>query len=456
MLAVLLVLAAPASASACSAADALRPGTTGGPYYRTVAPFEHDNSSRTQVFPATCAVRAGPVASRTSADDFTTPYIAVTRNRNQLFVYGYGADASAQGGYVASVDPATLRQRWRTQIPDRSPAGQWSYPGVMLAHGNGFLYAVYGNVLVKVDARSGAVVRRALLPEDPNGTGAVYNGMIALPDGNLAMKKIERGPCSNTTTALSGLQCARTNGIPSEIVVVDPGKLRILDRQPLGQTVLGRITYGKGDIYVAGENALTRYRYAGGHLALDRGWGPVTYRTGDQQPGTGAGVMGDWVVVQTNFLPSSAPMTVTAVSIENDRRVFRSTPFPDSPSSFIVSKAALDEGNATVVTHDTNAGRMAALRLDPEHGFRTRWTRPLSSLDFSALIGTPRDRQIVIPTKDDAGESVVWLDEATGRERAHSGVLADVPSPGNIVTPGFAGRFYYVSARGTLTELRPH
>jgi hypothetical protein len=52
----------------------------------------------------------------------------------------------------------------------------------MLAHGNGFLYAVYGNVLVKLDADSGAVVHRRLLPEDPNGTGAAYNGMIVLPD----------------------------------------------------------------------------------------------------------------------------------------------------------------------------------------------------------------------------------------------------------------------------------
>ena len=53
------------------------------------------------------------------------------------------------------------------------------------------------------------------------------------------------------------------------------------------------------------------------------------------------------------------------------------------------------------------------------------------------------------------GDSVVWLDERTGTERARSRVLAPGPAPGNIVTPGFRGRFYYVSGGGVLWELRP-
>ena len=443
--------AAPVAAAPCGA---LRPGPSDGPYYRTVAPFEHDNSARTQVFPATCAVTRAHVSARQAQTDFTTPYIAVTRNRDQLYVYGYGADAATQGGYVAGVDPRTLRQRWRTQIPDPSPPGQWSYPGVMLAHGNGFLYAVYGNILVKLDPDTGAVVHRRVLPEDPGGTGAAYNGMIVLPDGNLALKKIERGPCTSTASPLSGLQRALANQLPSLLVIVEPDRLHVTAEQDLGQTVLGRITYGGGDIYIAGQSTLSRYGYAHGRLRLDRSWGQVTYRTGSQTPGTGTGLLGDWVVVQTNFLPSGAPLTVTAVSTKDDHTVFRTEPFPGQSMSWIVSKAALDVANRTVVTHDTDAGQMAALRLDPRHGFRTRWRRPLSSLDFSALIGDPAHRQIVIADRRDTGESVVWLDERNGREVARSPTLSDVPAPGNIVTPGFDRRFFYVSARGALWELR--
>ena len=442
--------AAPAAAAPCGA---LRPGPSNGPYYRTVAPFEHDNSARTQVFPAACPVTSAHVSARQAQTDFTTPYIAVTRNRDQLYVYGYGADAATQGGYVAGVDPRTLRQRWRTLIHDPSPPGQWSYPGVMLAHGNGFLYAVYGNILVKLDPDTGAVVHRRVLPEDPGGTGAAYNGMIVLPDGNLALKKIERGPCTSTASPLSGLQCALANQLPSLLVIVEPDRLHVTAEQDLGQTVLGRITYGGGDIYIAGQSTLSRYRYARGRVRLDRSWGPVTYRTGAQTPGTGTGLLGDWVVVQTNFLPSGAPLTVTAVSTNDDHRVFRTEPFPGQSMSWIVSKAALDVANRTVVTHDTDAGQMAALRLDPRRGFRTRWRRPLSSLDFSALIGDPAHRQIVIADRRDTGESVVWLDERNGREVARSATLSDVPAPGNIVTPGFDRRFFYVSARGALWEL---
>src|SRR5215213_5233733 len=104
------------------------------------------------------------------------------RSSGGLYVYGYRPDAARQGAYVASVDPRTLRERWRTQIRDRSPPGQWSYPGVMAVHGNGFLYAVYGNVLVKLDPDSGRTLARRELPEDPALTGAAYNGFVILPD----------------------------------------------------------------------------------------------------------------------------------------------------------------------------------------------------------------------------------------------------------------------------------
>ena len=60
----------------------------------------------------------------------------------------------------------------------------------------------------------------------------------------------------------------------------------------------------------------------------------------------------------------------------------------------------------------------------------------------------------MIADRRDAGESIVWLDERTGAQRARSATLSDVPAPGNIVTPGFDDRFYHLSARGALWELR--
>jgi hypothetical protein len=243
--------------------------------------------------------------------------------------------------------------------------------------------------------------------------------------------------------------------LPSRIVVVEPRRLRVLSSVAPPEPVTGRVTYARGHLYAVGRDSVFRFGYRHGRLALDRGWGPVTYRTGNQRPGTGPGLLGGFLVVQTNFLPAAEPLTVTAVSIRDSHRVFRIRPFAGSSGSWIVSKPALDAANRTVVTHDTSAGRMAALRLDPRTGFHVRWRRNLSSLAFSALVGDAAHRQIVIPDSSAGGDSVIWLDEHSGRVRARSGVLAPVPAPGNIVTPGFGGRFYYLSGGGRLWELRP-
>lgn len=470
MLAAALTLLALGAHSSCPAADRLKPGPTPGAYYATVAPFEHFSSARTAVFPSTCALRRGQrVTARQAPGDYRTPYIAATRGRRQLYVYGYRPDAAGHGAYVALVDTATLRERWRTRILDQSPPAGWSYPGVLAVHGNGYLYAVYGNVMVKLDPATGSTLARRKLPEDPGGTGAAYNGLIVLPDGRIATKKIERGPCPAalqppaepaTSGALAGLSCAAANALPSRIVVLDPRRLRVRSNTVPPEPITGRITAGthagRTYVYAAGRDRLMRFRYRRGSLSLDRGWGPVTYRTGAERPGTGPGLLGPWVVVQTNFLPASAPMTVTAVSVRDSRRVFRIRPFADAgTNSWIVSKAALDAANRTIVTHDTAAGRMAALRLGGPHGIAVRWRRRVGSLAFAALVGPAARRQVVIPDLTDAGDEVAWIDEGTGADVTRTRPLAPTAAPGNIVTPGFGGRFYYLSGAGALWELTP-
>jgi hypothetical protein len=188
----------------CARSAALQTGPQDGAYYSTVAPFEHFDSNRTQTFASTCTIEelAGidvRVDLRRSSVNFATPYIAATRDRDQLYVYGYGSDPATDGGYVALVDPTTLEQQWRTKILDTSPAGQWSYPGVVVAHGNGFLYAIYANVLVKLDPVSGEILASRVMPETSGDLAQVYNGIIVLPDGRLAAKNMVRGPCGSST-----------------------------------------------------------------------------------------------------------------------------------------------------------------------------------------------------------------------------------------------------------------
>ena len=458
-----------AIADPCPRSRDLRVGPTRGAFFATVSPFEHFGSDRTQLFPHACTLGEiagrGPVriVGRQAPGNYATPYSPVTRGRTQLYVYGYGPNPQTQGGFVASVNPASLSERWRTVIKVPPPGG-WSYPGVLLAHANGFLYAIFGNVLVKLDPRTGRTLARRVLPESSNGTGAAYNGMIVLPDGRIVAKGIERGPCATPGT-FGGLLCSSENQLPTPVVVVEPSRLRILSRITPAHPVTGRLSSGQlgrtTHVYFAERNTLVRYRYVhdGGTLHVDKSWGPVTYRTGRQSAGTGPGLLGRWLVVQTNFLPTSAPMSVTAVRVDTAKRRFQIRPFAAATvrtgKSFEVSKAALDPATNSVYTEDSAVGELVCLHIDPKRGFSVRWRDKIHSLAFVALVGPAAHRQLVFTDYTNGGDHVVWIDAASGRVLARSGVLAHAPAPGNIVVPGFDGRFYYLGAEGQLWALHP-
>ncbi len=453
----------------CFRSRNLRVGPTNSAYFSTVSPFEHFDSQRTLVFPATCTVaeiaRRGPIKiqAREAPTQYAEPYVPITRLRDQVYIYGYGTDPQTDGGFVASINPVTLAQRWRTTIKAPPPA-QWSYPGVLTVNGKGLLYAIYANVLVKLDANTGKTLARRLLPENPKGYGAAYNGLVILPDGRIVAKGIERGPCASNDT-FKGLQCASKNALPSPVVVVDPTTLKILSHFTSIQPVTGRIAAGSIGrtvyVYMAQRKNLVRYRYqrSNGTLHLDKSWGPVRYRTGKQTPGTAPGLLRNWAVLQTNFLPTTAPMTVTAVNILNSKKVFQIKPFARATRvlghSFEVSKSALDSATDNVYTEDSGVSQLVGMHFDPKRGFRILWRDRVESLEFPVLVGPPSHRQIVFTAFYKGGDHVIWIDAATGRIVARSGVLAHRPAPGNLVMPGFGGAFYYTGHSGQTWVLRP-
>ncbi len=453
----------------CARSRDLHVGPAGGAFFSTVAPFEHFASDRTQYFPSACTLAgiAGPgqvrITAREAPGRYAAPYIPVTRDRDQFYVYGYQPNPQTQGAFVARVNPVTLARRWEIHIKV-PPPGTWSYPGVLLAHGNGFLYAIYGNVLVKLDPVTGRTLARRVLPENPDGTGAAYNGMIVLPDGRIVAKGIERGPCT-LPGAFGGLLCAVHNKLPTPVVVVDPAHLEIVSRFTPPQPVTGRISAGwlghSEYVYLAERSTLVRYRYRhqDGTLHLDAHWGPARYRTGRQTPGTGPGLLGHWLVVASNFVPSRATMTITAVNTGNSRRIFRIRPFAAATRrtgiSFSPSKAALDATTKNVYMEDTGGRELVGLHLNPARGFSVMWRDRINSLDFVALAGRAAHPQLVFTDYRHGADRVVWIDGATGRVLAQSRPLARRRAPANIVTPGFGGRFYYLGAEGQLWELRP-
>ncbi len=481
----------------CPRSAALTPGPTDTELYLTVAPFEHADVHRSHVFSATCALQEiggeqPTITMRKAPDSYATPFNAATRNRDEVLLHGFGGKASEPiGGYVAMLDAETLEQRWRTPLYDNEPAYQWSWPGMVTAHGNGFVYAVYGNRFYKLAPEDGRILAEQELPENPHG--AVYNGFDILPDGRLVTKNMESPLCPaalvNALIPYSvandllgravgaelflGLAChLLLNTEPSKMVVLDPENLDIIASIVLPEPMAGRVTVrshdGKTYIYIPGNPNLYRYEYTGSKVILDTEWGPVPFVETGQGPAAAASFIDDFVILHNSGY--ARPGSLTAVNIRDSSQRFRIEPFELIPGvpvgpSFVLSQQSTDDDNNVVVALDTFALQIGAVHFDPESGFEVLWKRPTLSIAYSALIGPADHRQIVVPDQLNLGllegltlqdtlqDRVLFLDLMTGEQVASSSALDILPAPGNIVSPGFNGRFYYPGASGALTEL---
>lgn len=487
------------AADPCPRSASLETGPSTGPLYHSVAPFEHHDIERSNLCRAACSLRemaAGQpirIGERVAPDNYATPFNAQTRERGELLLHGFGSKADAPyGGYVAMLDAETLELRWRTPLYDPVPANQWSWPGMVSAHGNGYLYAVYGNRFYKLDPADGRILAERILPENP--AGAVYNGFDVLPDGRLVTKNMESPETCpvGTVNALipynllgslqpllagvqlfGGLAChLLLNQRPSTLVVLEPSSLDVVASLQLPEPMAGRVTVrAAGEevhIYIPGATTLYRYGYRDGEVTLDESWGPVPYAEPGQGPAAAASFLGDWVILQnTGYLRAGS---LFAVDTRDASRQWRAEPFELVPGlplgpSFVLSKPSVDEDHQVVVALDTLALQLAAVHFDPEQGFEPLWRRPTLSIAYSALVGSPDQREIVIPDQLQLGpltgdpadglarDRVLWLDLLTGEEIASSGPLSLLPAPGNIVTPGFRGRYYYPGFDGLLHEL---
>lgn len=430
------------------------PGATNGSFYNTMSPFEHFSEGRPQLFPHTHTVQriAGAdkvkIDTRESVGDYVKPYNIVTRNSNELFVYG-GKVGSADGAYVAKLNTHTLEEIWRVKLTVDNP-DQWDWPGVMAVHGNGQLYAIAGYLLAKIDPETGAHTV-ITLPQHEGQGGAAYNGFDIAPDGIIFAKSMETG----VPATASKLRSVAVNSVPSYIVAINPHNLDILDVIETSEPGLGRLTCERRDgvdyIYFLGITRLWRYLFTGDAIKPDATWGPVTYVTGKAQPGTAVGIFGDWLIFQTNFLESTQPAEVFAVNRFNSAKVFSIVPFPDSKRSQEWSKPALDIDNNRVYVADQLANKVAGIRFDPAEGFSIEWEMDqIHMASFWAAVAGKEDRQIIGTECIEAeGERVLWRDARTGEEIVktvvlNKGKVITIPSP-SIVTPGFNNKFYYLA-----------
>ena len=307
---------------------------------------EHYDAARTSRFIGTRTVEeiAGSsrvtVNARYTSSNYPNLYNVSTGNRDELFAYG-GYVSEGDGAYVAKLDASSLAEVWRTSL---TLPHHWNYPGVMAVLPDGNAYAVAGNLLARVNARTGEL-RQLTLPQHEGTGGAAYNGFTVSPDGILFTKSMERGrPCHQSDLADNlGLACAAYHNIPSILVAVDTAgdEPRIVAQIETAGYILGRIATERHDgadyVYCPGLQNLWRYRFDGSSLTLDESWGPVPYAaTGTT--GTAPAIMGDWVIIQNNgFVSSSEPCSIWAINIHDSSRTFRHIPLEGYPMSQVGS-----------------------------------------------------------------------------------------------------------------------
>ena len=395
----------------CVAAEA------NAPWYPTIAAFEVHDSNRTHLYD--CAHFTGSMTASnqvfaySSPQDYPTPYNIVDHGPNELFIYGH---------HIAKLDPAT------------------------------------GDILVQTTLPTGASA--------PGDTA--YNGYDAFPDGTIIAKTVNREKGCTEQGFSAFLDCPHPSQVPPSVMVaINPKTLKVIAQITLPQMIGGRITttvyHGKDEIYLPGTSKLYRYTYHNGSFALDSSWGPVPYLKSGQTAGSAMAVLGNYVVTMTNGQPTSTPMSVVAVSQADAKQIANLEPFASSgaKNSLIPSMVSVDPQNNRVYVMDAGAGKLAGVNL--QNGkLSVAWTQDQTTLSFTTLIG-PKSQRVLIGTniqvktfqglKHYTTEQVIWRNAQTGSELASSSQFPKM-TQGILVTPGYAGLQYFLTADGHIIALQ--
>jgi hypothetical protein len=481
------------TASATAPTPPPAPPNANPPWYPSLAAFEHHDSARTHLFAE--ATFGGDFAGKNTVTSVQSPspsypsgWNAADLDAGNVFLYGGGdgQESTSIGGYVAKVDPLTLKPVWYRQLTNTQESGEWDYPGAIAILRDGMLYVIYGYHLAKVDPKTGEVVKTLALPTGGAKPGDTsYNGFSATSEGVIVGKAMYRQAGCTIQGPNALLQCPDPSAVPDSVLVtVDPKTMTVLHQVTLPDLVIGRVSVarynGKEYAYLFAQGGFIRYAISPtGTLTLDSSWATGSLMTTGQTSAWAAVIMGDWVFSQCNGFPASGPLSVYAVNQGDASKRFTIQPFANDPIpplvkaayrkqgpggtqavSFMPSTMSVDKDTGLVYAMDALPGKIAALRLTSS-GFQTVWTVSQATTEHIAIIG-PQDRRAIVASSVPGAEipgankhdEVVWRNAATGQELARSERLPEM-TPATMIQPSYSGNVLYPGLQGSLYKVVP-
>ncbi len=405
----------------------------------------------------------------------------------ELFLLGGDAPsvfgAVAPGPYIAKIDPASGEQLWRTYLDNANASERWIANSNLNILASGKIVESWGNTIVLMDRETGRILKANTLPTgNTPPENSNFKHLTVAPDGTIILKN-QNMPVGGTGQGSLGMIKAYADGFKpsaSRILAVHPETLEVLDAidmtESAGSPHVVTMFEGKIAIYAVAYEHIFRYFWdpKAKKLSLDPGW-VVAYLAKGQQNGACAGVMGDWIVVQTNGpVTKDIASSIVAINQKDPSRMTSVFPFGElkpGEVSFAPPKSGTDVENGMVYSADLGMGKIAGIKLDQATGkLETVWVADNLTTSFQSLVG-PKDQRVLMTSRMKFGklhlplletlisgnykEQVVWREASTGRILAESDYF-DPMGLNTLVTPGYGGRFYFPAGDSVIVlQVKP-
>ncbi len=452
-------------------------------YFKSINGAEVSDSTRSQLY--SCASFLGSmdgnnqVYAYRSEDSYQGVLFINNRHPGEIYLTG-GNNPPAQGlvppgPFVAKADATTGKQIWRTLLQNANVSGDWVGAANLNILADGNIVVAVGNNAFKLDGDSGQIINQVALTPTAPRAGSNFKHVTVAPDGTLIIKNQTRPTPCNIQGTLAAFQCpggaAASPG--STILAINPDTFEIYDSidVPENAVVPHTITMYDGKIAIYAPSIAKAYRFfwdpESKSLSQDESWVVPNYLDPGQTTGDAPGILGDWVVLQVNGLPSKVASSIVAISQSDPTKITREYPFgTEVPTgmSWAPPKAAIDAENDMVYSADQNMMKIGGIKFDRETGeMETVWTMDGATTALQALYG-PKDQRVLGTARAKPGttlqelmntaaptytQQALWLNAATGEILAESSFFEPM-NFNTLLSPGYGGRFYYMWDKGFI------